>query len=156
MQIKPVEVEHAGQAITLNGWDFGGQQVYRPTHQLFFTAPAVYLVVWNLGRDPRSAGQADPGGAGDRSLAPDGSGPGQVRSVQAHRLLVTNSVDERMIELLAAKSRLFDYYARRSDVAENSPDAVGISEVDLARRIVATEQERMAREATEKSVDNPT
>ena len=32
--------------LTLNGWDFGGQRVYRPTHQLFFSAPAVYLVVW--------------------------------------------------------------------------------------------------------------
>jgi hypothetical protein len=32
--------------ITLNTWDFGGQTVYRPTHQLFFSAPAVYLVVW--------------------------------------------------------------------------------------------------------------
>jgi hypothetical protein len=31
----------------LNGWDFGGQPVYRPTHQLFFSAPALYLVVWN-------------------------------------------------------------------------------------------------------------
>jgi internalin A len=34
------------QTITLNTWDFGGQTVYRPTHQLFFSAPAVYLVVW--------------------------------------------------------------------------------------------------------------
>lgn len=32
--------------IILNGWDFGGQRVYRPTHQLFFSAPAVYLAVW--------------------------------------------------------------------------------------------------------------
>ncbi|TLU81885.1 MAG: hypothetical protein FDX21_09980 [Chlorobium sp.] len=32
--------------ITLNGWDFSGQRVYRSTHQLFFSAPAVYLVVW--------------------------------------------------------------------------------------------------------------
>ncbi|MEM6429588.1 MAG: COR domain-containing protein [Deinococcota bacterium] len=32
--------------ITINGWDFGGQTVYRPTHQLFFTAPAIYLIVW--------------------------------------------------------------------------------------------------------------
>ncbi len=45
LQIKQVDVTHAGQAITLNGWDFGGQPVYRPTHQLFFTAPAVYMVV---------------------------------------------------------------------------------------------------------------
>ena len=33
--------------ITLNGWDFGGQNIYRHTHQIFFTAPAIYLAVWN-------------------------------------------------------------------------------------------------------------
>lgn len=38
--------EVSGSTLTLNGWDFGGQRVYRPTHQLFFSAPAVYLVVW--------------------------------------------------------------------------------------------------------------
>lgn len=38
--------------ITLNGWDFGGQNIYRHTHQLFFTAPAVYLAVWNPRRGP--------------------------------------------------------------------------------------------------------
>src|SRR5260221_5224656 len=40
--------------ITLNAWDFGGQRVYRSTHQLFFSAPAVYLVVWK----PREGSQA--------------------------------------------------------------------------------------------------
>nr|VFJ87041.1 MAG: Leucine rich repeat-containing protein [Candidatus Kentron sp. LFY] len=43
-----------GREITLNGWDFGGQPIYRPTHQLFFSAPAVYLVVWK----PREGPQA--------------------------------------------------------------------------------------------------
>jgi hypothetical protein len=38
--------------ITLNGWDFGGQNIYRHTHQLFFTAPAIYLAVWNPRRGP--------------------------------------------------------------------------------------------------------
>ena len=38
------------QAITLNAWDFGGQKAYRPTHQVFFTAPAVYVVVWKATR----------------------------------------------------------------------------------------------------------
>jgi len=38
--------------ITFNAWDFGGQNIYRHTHQLFFTAPAVYLVVWNPRRGP--------------------------------------------------------------------------------------------------------
>lgn len=36
----------SNKKITLNGWDFGGQPVYKPTHQLFFSSPAVYLVVW--------------------------------------------------------------------------------------------------------------
>ena len=39
--------------ITLNAWDFGGQPVYRPTHQLFFSAPAVYLVVWKPREGPQ-------------------------------------------------------------------------------------------------------
>jgi hypothetical protein len=39
--------------LTLNGWDFGGQPVYRPTHQLFFSAPAVYLVVWKPREGPQ-------------------------------------------------------------------------------------------------------
>jgi Leucine-rich repeat (LRR) protein len=48
IEIKPVTVTdpRSGTEYTLNGWDFGGQRVYRPTHQLFFSAPAVYLVVW--------------------------------------------------------------------------------------------------------------
>jgi hypothetical protein len=56
IEIKPVKVTNpdTGTEITLNGWDFGGQRVYRPTHQLFFSAPAVYLVVWK----PREGSQA--------------------------------------------------------------------------------------------------
>lgn len=42
----------SGTEITFNGWDFGGQNIYRPTHQLYFTAPAVYLAVWNPRRGP--------------------------------------------------------------------------------------------------------
>jgi internalin A len=32
--------------ITLNTWDFGGQEVYRITHQFFFSRRALYLLVW--------------------------------------------------------------------------------------------------------------
>jgi len=42
----------SGKEITLNAWDFGGQTIYRHTHQLFFTAPAIYLAVWNPRRGP--------------------------------------------------------------------------------------------------------
>ncbi|SNS15627.1 Helicase conserved C-terminal domain-containing protein [Actinomadura meyerae] len=68
---------------------------------------------------------------------------GQVRTVQVHRLLTPGSVDERMLEILRAKSLLFDEYARRSDLAEQTPDAVDVSEQALARQIVAEEQERL-------------
>jgi internalin A len=55
IEIKPVKVidPDSGTKITLNGWDFGGQRVYRPTHQLFFSAPAVYLVVWKPREGPQ-------------------------------------------------------------------------------------------------------
>jgi hypothetical protein len=69
---------------------------------------------------------------------------GQVRAVQVHRLLATDSVDQRMLDILESKSRLFDAYARRSDVAEATPDAVDISVGSLARRIVEDEQRRLA------------
>jgi C-terminal of Roc, COR, domain/Ras of Complex, Roc, domain of DAPkinase/Leucine rich repeat len=46
VEIKPVSLPQEDIEMTLNAWDFGGQTVYRPTHQLYFTAPAIYLVVW--------------------------------------------------------------------------------------------------------------
>jgi SNF2 family DNA or RNA helicase len=68
---------------------------------------------------------------------------GQVRKVQVHRLLVADSVDERMLELLENKTELFDAYARRSETAESSPGARDLSEAALARRVVDTERERL-------------
>ena len=55
IEIKQVNVidPETGIKITLNAWDFGGQRVYRPTHQLFFSAPAVYLVVWKPREGPQ-------------------------------------------------------------------------------------------------------
>lgn len=35
-----------GVEIQLNAWDFGGQEVYRVTHQFFFSRRSVYLLVW--------------------------------------------------------------------------------------------------------------
>jgi SNF2 family DNA or RNA helicase len=69
---------------------------------------------------------------------------GQVRTVQVHRLLATDGVDQRLLHILKNKDRLFDAYARRSDVAEASPDAVDVSDGSLARRIVEEEQQRLA------------
>jgi len=55
IEIKPIKINNpnGNKKITLNGWDFGGQRIYRPTHQLFFSAPAVYLVVWKPREGPQ-------------------------------------------------------------------------------------------------------
>ena len=38
---------HLNLDMTIRTWDFGGQEVYRITHQFFFSRRALYLVVWN-------------------------------------------------------------------------------------------------------------
>jgi superfamily II DNA or RNA helicase len=69
---------------------------------------------------------------------------GQVRPVDVHRLLCEDSVDQRILELLAAKREAFDEYARRSDMANATPDAVGTgSEAELRNAIVAAERARL-------------
>ncbi|MGW2424875.1 DEAD/DEAH box helicase [Streptomyces sp. NPDC001709] len=68
---------------------------------------------------------------------------GQVRPVRVHRLLAPGGVDEQMVEMLKRKARLFDAYARRSETAEATPDAVDVSDTEMARRIVAEEQARL-------------
>lgn len=80
---------------------------------------------------------------------------GQTRTVQVHRLLVTDSVDQRMLELLARKSAEFDDYARVShtaaaaaaatdaSVVAGSADSESTRESSLAAQIIALEQERL-------------
>ena len=41
--------------MTLNAWDFGGQEVYRITHQFFFSRGALYLLAWR----PREGQETD-------------------------------------------------------------------------------------------------
>ena len=69
---------------------------------------------------------------------------GQVRPVDVHRLLCEDSVDQRVLELLAGKREAFDEYARRSDMANATPDAVDTgSEAELRRAIVTAERARL-------------
>ena len=82
---------------------------------------------------------------------------GQVRSVDVHRLLAEDTVDQRMLELLAAKAALFDEYVRRSELKDQSPDAVDVSDlkaaeqvgsqVEAERRIIEMERKRLRLEA---------
>jgi SNF2 family DNA or RNA helicase len=68
---------------------------------------------------------------------------GQVRTVVAHRLLAEDGVDERIVELLDGKRRVFDAYVRESSVAAAAVAAVDVTESGLAREVVAREQARL-------------
>lgn len=68
---------------------------------------------------------------------------GQIKTVQVHRLLSEQSVDERMVEILGQKKRTFEDFAAISEMAEQSPEATDVSEVDLVRRVVEAEQKRL-------------
>lgn len=73
---------------------------------------------------------------------------GQVQSVQVHRLLSEESVDQRIVELVAGKKRLFDDFARVSEMADSAPEAVDLSEAELARQVVAAERQRLAQRSS--------
>jgi hypothetical protein len=76
--------------------------------------------------------------------------------VDVHRLLAENSVDERLTEMLALKRGAFDDYARKSDLAGATPDAVDVSdlkakaatEAEKQRRIIEIERKRLRLEGT--------
>ena len=48
IEIQPVVLRHpnAETDMVIRLWDFGGQEVYRITHQFFFSQRALYVVVW--------------------------------------------------------------------------------------------------------------
>ena len=49
IEISPLTFRHPTNDLemTLRAWDFGGQEVYRVSHQFFFSRRALYIVVWN-------------------------------------------------------------------------------------------------------------
>lgn len=65
---------------------------------------------------------------------------GQARPVEVHRLLVENSVDERMLVVLARKSALFADYVRSSALRDAAPDAIDVTDDESTAR-VATQAE---------------
>ena len=67
---------------------------------------------------------------------------GQVRPVQVHRILAEDSVDASIRDLLTAKRRDFDTYARQSAVADADSGAVDVTLEGLTRNLVAAEQSR--------------
>jgi GTPase SAR1 family protein len=129
IEIKQVATKHPDTAIqenlTLNFWDFGGQEVYRITHQFFFSPNALYLLVWK----PRE---------GQEENAPEGWLERiRLRVGEAARvLIVATHCNERHPELdyPALQSKYGDILAGHWQV--DSEDGTGISE--LQERIAET------------------
>jgi superfamily II DNA or RNA helicase len=68
---------------------------------------------------------------------------GQLESVQVHRLLSEEGVDQRIRDILARKRELFEEFARKSETADSAPEAYDVSEAELAREVIAAERERL-------------
>lgn len=68
---------------------------------------------------------------------------GQVRKVQVHRLILPDSVDEKMLSLLAQKQAEFEQYARKSELANTAVGAKEPSEESMAKVIVMAERKRL-------------
>ena len=54
----------SGTDLTLNSWDFGGQELYRITHQFFYSKRSIYLLVWR----PREGVEEMPWRTGSKGL----------------------------------------------------------------------------------------
>lgn len=65
---------------------------------------------------------------------------GQSRSVMVHRLLMENSVDERIMELLRQKSEVFEHFADESVIGEMD---IQVNENTVMKNIVAEEIKRL-------------
>jgi SNF2 family DNA or RNA helicase len=83
---------------------------------------------------------------------------GQVRTVQVHRLLAKDCIDERIREIQEGKRLLFDEFARKSeaknadrravDTADHRPDVLDDESVPVAQRVLAAEQYRLGLDGT--------
>jgi Leucine-rich repeat (LRR) protein len=50
IEIHSLKLAHSfqeGVDLTLNAWDFGGQEIYHATHQFFLTNRSLFLLIWN-------------------------------------------------------------------------------------------------------------
>lgn len=68
---------------------------------------------------------------------------GQLHRVQVHRLVSEEGVDQMLVQRLDAKRVVFDELARESSLRDAAPEAVDITDSELARQVLAAERERL-------------
>jgi superfamily II DNA or RNA helicase len=68
---------------------------------------------------------------------------GQVNTVQVHRLIIPEGIDEKMVAMLSWKQKEFDDYARDSALANSGYTSKDHSEEKLAKVLVMAERQRL-------------
>ena len=135
VEVKQLKLNHPVRKIerplVLNCWDFGGQDVYRVTHQFFYSPEAFYLLVWNPREKARREGLQD--------------WLEQIRlrvGARAHVLLVATHADEDRrgyrIDYTGLKEQFGDMLVGQLEV--DSRSGKGINKL---KRIVAKELVRL-------------
>jgi GTPase SAR1 family protein len=149
IEIKPIKVtdRDTGLEITLNGWDFGGQRVYRPTHQLFFSAPAVYLVVWEPREGPRQ-GFVNEWIALVKHREPDA----KILVVATHGGPKARQpdIDRQEIWDLFGKEMVLDFFLVESKPDERTQEQKGIADLKQAIARVAASLPEMGRQVPQR------
>ncbi len=118
--IQPYQFPHPTKSetiVTLNVWDFGGQQIYHTTHQFFMTQRSLYLLVWNA-RGDIEQGRLDHWLRNIQVLAPN-----------APIILVATHVEERPLDFNL--NRYKEAYPQIVDlVGVSNRDGTGIDELE--------------------------
>lgn len=144
IEISKLQLPHPSlqQTITLNTWDFGGQEVYRITHQFFFSRRCLYILVWR----PREGQEENAIEEWCRRI--------RLRVGESARILiVATHADERRAELDYAylKRQFGDIIAGRYEVDNRS--GRGISQLRAAISAIAAELPQMGEKISQRWID---
>ncbi|AHI23911.1 hypothetical protein B843_12675 [Corynebacterium vitaeruminis DSM 20294] len=81
---------------------------------------------------------------------------GQINVVNVHRIAGRNTIDERLLEIVANKREVFNKFAREAESARIY-DAKDITEIKIAQSIIESERIRLGiRSTTPVTIGNPT
>ncbi|MFN8496069.1 MAG: COR domain-containing protein [Caldilineaceae bacterium] len=130
INIQPYHLPYPPQPateMTLNVWDFGGQQIYHTTHQFFMTKRSLYLLVWNA-RGDTDQGRLDHWLRNIQVLAPD-----------VPVLLVATHIDERPGDFNFARFKAA-YPQLVGSIGVSNKTGVGLEEL---RQLIATEAAKL-------------
>lgn len=133
IEVQTLHVPHPTQddvTMTLNCWDFGGQQIYHATHQFFLTGRSLFLLCWNA-RTGHEQSKLDYWLDTIQSLAPD-----------APVMLVATHIDQRDAKLpYDGLKKKYPQISGQWSVSNLSDD--GLHDLKAAIQKTAADQEKL-------------